>query len=63
MRLIKTDYKRFKSLQASPDQSFFSVVTNNGIAFWGTEELKAAFDQRPNDLMFKMLPSKEIEQS
>jgi len=43
MRLIKTSYTRFKSLQSSPDQSFFSVVTNSSIAFWDTEELKAAF--------------------
>lgn len=63
MRLIKTDYKRFKSLQASPDQSFFSVVTESSVAFWGTKDLKAAFEARPNDLMFKMLPQKEIEQS
>lgn len=51
MRLIKTDYTRFKSLQASPDQSFFSVVTNSSIAFWGTEALRETFAGRPDDLM------------
>lgn len=40
MRLIKTNFTRFKSLQASPDLSFFSVVTNNSLAFWGIKELK-----------------------
>ena len=60
MRLIKTAYTRLKSLQASPDQSFFSVVTNSGIAFWGTKELRKVFDDRPDELLCQMQPSCDV---
>ena len=63
MRLIKTEYTRFKSLQASPDHSFFSVVTNSSIAFWGTDALKETFDGRPDDLMAQMRPTMDVPQS
>ena len=36
MYLVKTDFTRFKSLQASPDHSFFSVLTNSSVAIWST---------------------------
>jgi len=63
MRIVKTDYRRFKSLQTSPDSSFFSVVTNKSIAFWGREELKKAFDASENDLMIEVAPTRDIPQS
>ena len=43
MRLVKTDYTRLKSLNASPDYSFISAVSNSSIVFWSAAELKAAF--------------------
>ena len=63
MRLVKTDYTRFKSLQASPDHSFFSVLTNSSVAFWGTEALKEAFDAKPDDLMQLMRPTVDVPQT
>ena len=49
MFLVKTDFTRFKSLQASPDHSFFSVLTNSSVAIWGTQALKKVFDENPDD--------------
>lgn len=49
MRLIKTDYIRLKSLQASPDCTFVSALTNNSLAFWSADELRSAFDQEADD--------------
>ena len=63
MRLVKTDYTRFKSLQACPDHSFFSVLTNRSVAFWGTEALKEAFDAKPDDLMQMMRPTVDVPQT
>ena len=63
MRLVKTDYTRFKSLQASPDHAFFSVLTNRSVAFWGTEALKEAFDAKPDDLMQMMRPTVDVPQT
>ena len=63
MRLVKTDYTRFKSLQACPDHSFFSVLTNQSVAFWGTEALKEAFDAKPDDLMQMMRPTVDVPQT
>ncbi len=60
MRLIKTDYIRLKSLQASPDNTFVSVVTNNSIAFWGADELKSAFDQKADDLLQRLAPNLDV---
>ncbi len=60
MRIVKTQYRRFKSLQTSPDSSFFSVVTNNSIAIWGREELKKTFDMCKDDLMIEIAATRDI---
>ena len=51
MRIIQTDFRRLKSLQASPDGLFFSVVSNESIAFWSMDDVDAAFAKNENDLM------------
>ena len=63
MRIVKTNFTRCKSVQASPDHRFVSVVTNNSIAVWGMEELKASFDKRPDDSLHKVEPTVEIPQN
>ena len=63
MRLIKTDYIRLKSLQASPDYTFVSAVTNSSLAFWSTDELKSAFDQEAQDGLQRMEPTLNVPQS
>ena len=60
MRLVRTPYTRLKSLQASPDGSFFCAVTNRSVALWGTEQLERAFEERPDDLMCRVDPTTEI---
>jgi len=39
MRLIKTNYKRLKSLRASPDGSFLTVATDSSLAVWSASDL------------------------
>jgi len=63
MRLIKTDYIRLKSLQASPDCTFVSALTNNSLAFWSADELRSAFDQEADDGLQRLEPSLEVPQS
>lgn len=63
MRLVRTPFTRLKSLQASPDGSFFTAVTNESIAIWGTDDVKEAFDERPDDLMCRIEPTNDIPQS
>ena len=60
MRLVKTDYKRLKSLRASPDGSFLTVLTDSSIAIWSAADLKEAFEEGKNDLMRRLEPTKEI---
>lgn len=65
MRLVKTNYIRLKSLNASPDFSFITAVSNSSIVFWSAEELKAAFseDSGSADLMLRLDPTSEVPQS
>lgn len=65
MRLVKTNYIRLKSLNASPDFSFITAVSSTSIVFWSAEELKAAFDEDAGsaDLMLRLDPTSEVPQS
>lgn len=52
-----------KSLQASPDGLFFSVVSNESIAIWSMADVEEAFAKSENDLMCKLAPTRDIKQS
>jgi len=39
MRLVKTHYKRLKSLRASPDGTFVTVLTDCSLAIWTANDL------------------------
>ena len=56
MHIVPTTYKRLKSLKASPDQSFVSVVTERSLALWGKSQLLDAFKQKSEDLMCEIDP-------
>ena len=60
MRLIKTSAKRLKSLQASPDSSFFSVITDTSVAIWSNADLSEAFASEDSDMMQRLKPTHEI---
>ena len=63
MRLIKTQAKRLKSLQASPDASFVMVITESSVAMWSNADLNQAFEGEQGDMMQRIHPTHDYPMS
>ena len=60
MKIIETDYTRFRTLAAHQGQTeatFFTTVAKEGIAYWSTQKLMDE-TQTVDDMMFKCKPQK-----
>ena len=63
MRIVETSYKRFKSVQSSPDFEFFTVLTNESISMWNTRAFREELAKKnENDLMCEIEPQRDIAQ-
>ena len=63
MRIVETTYKRFKAVEASPDFSFFTALTNESITFWNMQAFRDELaKQTDEDAMCEMKPQRDIAQ-
>lgn len=57
MRIVDTPFSRFKAVKMSPDFSFLSAITNEGLAVWDKETMQKEIKENAvNDLISKVRP-------
>ena len=60
MCIVETTYKRFRMVKNSPDNEFFTALTNESITFWNIISFR---DQLKNeDSMISLEPQRDIAQ-